>query len=78
MPEGSKFVEILNPEEDHPMMTDFDVRLEDVLADHEARVHRSRSSTQSSGKSSIVRDESIFQSPTRLKRLSMKFTLSGR
>lgn len=65
------------------MMTDFDVRLEDVLADHEASVHRSRSSTQSSGKSSMdkerpVRDESMFQSPTRLKRLSMRFTLPGR
>lgn len=44
----SKFIEILDPK-DSPLRSDSDVRLEDVLADHEATIGgRTRSSTQSS------------------------------
>ncbi|KAJ5165880.1 hypothetical protein N7492_006176 [Penicillium capsulatum] len=43
----SKFIEILDPKDTHQRMSDSDVRLEDVLADHEATMSRSRSSTQS-------------------------------
>lgn len=45
----SKFIEILDPKNTHPRMSDSDVRLEDVLADHEATLNgtRPRSSTQS-------------------------------
>ncbi|KAJ5279218.1 hypothetical protein N7478_004590 [Penicillium angulare] len=46
----SKFIEILDPK-DSPLRSDsdLDVRLEDVLADHEATIGgRTRSSTQSS------------------------------
>ncbi|EYE92925.1 uncharacterized protein EURHEDRAFT_171340 [Aspergillus ruber CBS 135680] len=55
----SKFVEIF-PEDDNPgaspkHMSSFDVRLEDVLAHHEASIgFRSRSSTFSSSKASLV------------------------
>ncbi|KAJ5246427.1 hypothetical protein N7468_001410 [Penicillium chermesinum] len=46
----SKFIEILDPENSLPR-SDSDVRLEDVLADHEATIGgRPRSSTQSSTK----------------------------
>lgn len=44
----SKFIEILDPKDSHLRMSDSDVRLEDVLADHEATISRPRSSTQSS------------------------------
>ena len=43
----SKFIEILDPK-DSPLRSESDVRLEDVLADHEATIGRPRSSTQSS------------------------------
>ncbi|RAL14514.1 uncharacterized protein BO97DRAFT_422415 [Aspergillus homomorphus CBS 101889] len=46
----SRFIEILDPSDGHPRISDSDVRLEDVLADHEAFVTRPRSSTQSSSK----------------------------
>jgi hypothetical protein len=66
----SKFIEILDPK-DISRMSDSDVRLEDVLADHEAISSRPRSSTQSSTKpmdKSMRRDST---SPTpRWKRLS--------
>ncbi|KAJ5938990.1 hypothetical protein N7454_002485 [Penicillium verhagenii] len=46
----SKFIEILDPK-DSPLRSESDVRLEDVLADHEATLgSRPRSSTQSSTK----------------------------
>ncbi|KAJ5636355.1 uncharacterized protein N7484_009668 [Penicillium longicatenatum] len=46
----SKFIEILDPK-DSPLRSESDVRLEDVLADHEATIGgRPRSSTQSSSK----------------------------
>ncbi|KAI9930295.1 hypothetical protein ASPWEDRAFT_39128 [Aspergillus wentii DTO 134E9] len=48
----SKFIEILDPEDGHLHMSSSDVRLEDVLADHEATVTRPRSSTQTSSKTS--------------------------
>jgi hypothetical protein len=51
----SKFVEILDEGDGASLaqrkMSESDVKLEDVLADHEATVNRSRSSTQSSSKS---------------------------
>ncbi|KAL4925681.1 uncharacterized protein BDV17DRAFT_294264 [Aspergillus undulatus] len=43
----SKFIEILDFKDPHPRISDSDVRLEDVLADHEAFVSRPVSSTQS-------------------------------
>ncbi|KAJ5782665.1 hypothetical protein N7457_004439 [Penicillium paradoxum] len=47
----SKFIEILDPKDLGLRMSDSDVRLEDVLADHEATISsRARSSTQSSAK----------------------------
>ncbi|KAJ5754965.1 hypothetical protein N7533_004508 [Penicillium manginii] len=46
----SKFIEILDPKDSHLRMSDSDVRLEDVLADHEATISRPRSSTTSSSK----------------------------
>ncbi|KAL2701097.1 hypothetical protein AAEP93_007916 [Penicillium crustosum] len=47
----SKFIEILDPKDPSLRMSDSDVRLEDVLADHEATINsRARSSTQSSAK----------------------------
>lgn len=69
----SKFIEILDPKDSHLRMSDSDVRLEDVLADHEATISgRPRSSTQSSkalDKSPLSRANSA--SPTqRWKRLS--------
>lgn len=68
----SKFIEILDPKDSHPRMSDSDVRLEDVLADHEATISRPRSSTLSSkamDKSHLARANSA--SPTqRWKRLS--------
>ncbi|KAJ5746254.1 hypothetical protein N7520_011436 [Penicillium odoratum] len=45
----SKFIEILDPK-DSPLRSESDVRLEDVLAHHEATIGRPRSSTQSSSK----------------------------
>ncbi|KAF7714671.1 Uncharacterized protein PECH_008299 [Penicillium ucsense] len=66
----SKFIEILDPKDLH--LRDSDVRLEDVLADHEATINRPRSSTQSTVKpdqSYLARANST--SPTqRWKRLS--------
>ncbi|KAL4865011.1 hypothetical protein BDV12DRAFT_175273 [Aspergillus spectabilis] len=52
----SKFHEILDFKDSHPRISDSDVRLEDVLADHEALVSRPRpvSSTQNSNSSSNV------------------------
>ncbi|KAJ5123197.1 hypothetical protein N7448_009294 [Penicillium atrosanguineum] len=44
----SKFIEILDPKDIPMRMSDSDVRLEDVLADHEATISRPCSSTQSS------------------------------
>ncbi|KAJ5690459.1 hypothetical protein N7462_004851 [Penicillium macrosclerotiorum] len=69
----SKFIEILDPKDSHARMSDSDVRLEDVLADHEATISRPRSSTTSStkplDKSHLARANST--SPTqRWKRLS--------
>ncbi|KAL5339951.1 hypothetical protein BJX70DRAFT_136364 [Aspergillus crustosus] len=54
----SKFIEILNFADTHPRISDSDVRLEDVLADHEARtlVARPISSTQNSNSSKISLD----------------------
>ncbi|PWY65612.1 hypothetical protein BO70DRAFT_302193 [Aspergillus heteromorphus CBS 117.55] len=63
----SKFIEILDPNDTHPRISECDVRLEDVLADHEAFVTRPRSSTQSSSKPSLDRENPT--SP-RWKRLS--------
>lgn len=51
----SKFIEILDTKESPLRMSDSDVRLEDVLADHEA-MGRPRSSTQSSWKASLDKD----------------------
>ncbi|BCR99508.1 uncharacterized protein AKAW2_41191A [Aspergillus luchuensis] len=70
---SSKFIEILDPNDTRPRMSDCDVRLEDVLADHEALVTRPRSSTQSSSKPSLDNrlDRDSPTSPTqRWKRLS--------
>ncbi|KAF3384570.1 hypothetical protein F1880_002791 [Penicillium rolfsii] len=68
----SRFIEILDPQDSHLRMSDSDVRLEDVLADHEATMSRPRSSTQSStkaDKSHLARNNST--SPTqRWKRIS--------
>ncbi|KAJ5997895.1 hypothetical protein N7522_009555 [Penicillium canescens] len=67
----SKFIEILDPK-DTSRMSDSDVRLEDVLADHEAISSRPRSSTQSSTKpmdKSMSRCNSTSPTP-RWKRLS--------
>jgi hypothetical protein len=56
---ASKFVEILDAPENGPRkMSESDVKLEDVLADHEATVNRSRSSTQSSSKSNSDKEPS--------------------
>ncbi|KAA8652836.1 hypothetical protein EYZ11_003307 [Aspergillus tanneri] len=68
----SKFIEILYPEDSAQLkFSDSDVRLEDVLASHEALVSRPRSSTQSSLKASIEKDrESSSSPPQRWKRLS--------
>ncbi|CEL06388.1 hypothetical protein ASPCAL07493 [Aspergillus calidoustus] len=70
----SKFVEILDFKDAHPRISDSDVRLEDVLADHEALVSRPVSSTNNSSKVSLDRDRVERASPTspsqRWKRLS--------
>jgi hypothetical protein len=79
----SRFVEILDADEGYPRISDSDVKLEDVLADHEATVSRARSSTQSSSSStsSSSKDRSgrddHTASTSRMKRLR-KFTLTGR
>lgn len=68
----SKFIEILDPKDSSLRMSDSDVRLEDVLADHEATINsRARSSTQSSAKpdKSLSRRNSTSPTP-RWKRLS--------
>ncbi|PYH97996.1 hypothetical protein BO71DRAFT_88455 [Aspergillus ellipticus CBS 707.79] len=71
---SSKFIEILDPNNTHPRISECDVRLEDVLADHEAFVTRPRSSTQSSSKPSLDKDrldrENSTPSTQRWKRLS--------
>ncbi|CRG83787.1 hypothetical protein PISL3812_01143 [Talaromyces islandicus] len=85
----SKFVEILDEGDGASLaqrkMSESDVKLEDVLADHEATVNRSRSSTQSSSKSQHSPSPSWAESPTsspssspqpKSKRLR-KFTLTG-
>ncbi|KAJ6113488.1 hypothetical protein N7523_006805 [Penicillium sp. IBT 18751x] len=67
----SKFIEILDPKDSPMRMSDSDVRLEDVLADHEATISRPRSSTQSSKalEKPLARTNSV--SPTqRWKRIS--------
>lgn len=48
----SKFIEILDPKDSRHFSAS-DVRLEDVLADHEATLSRPRPSTGSSGKRSL-------------------------
>ncbi|KAJ5328641.1 hypothetical protein N7541_001219 [Penicillium brevicompactum] len=66
----SKFIEILDPKDSH--LSDSDVRLEDVLADHEAISSRPRSSTISSTKpmdKDMSRANSTSPTP-RWKRLS--------
>ncbi|KAJ5616987.1 hypothetical protein N7537_002101 [Penicillium hordei] len=68
----SKFIEILDPKDSSLPMSDSDVRLEDVLADHEATINsRARSSTESSAKAdkSLSRRNSTSPTP-RWKRLS--------
>ncbi|KAJ5458109.1 hypothetical protein N7475_009497 [Penicillium sp. IBT 31633x] len=69
----SKFIEILDPKDSSLRMSDSDVRLEDVLADHEATINsRARSSTLSSAKpleKSMSRANSTSPTP-RWKRLS--------
>ncbi|KAL2222160.1 hypothetical protein M432DRAFT_636803 [Thermoascus aurantiacus ATCC 26904] len=80
---ASRFIEILDPEVDHPRFSESDVRLEDVLADHEASVRRSRSSTQSSNRSQggldnrrrSDRDDHVSPPSPRLKRFSRRFIL---
>ncbi|OOF93134.1 hypothetical protein ASPCADRAFT_209750 [Aspergillus carbonarius ITEM 5010] len=71
---SSKFIEILDPNDARPRISDCDVRLEDVLADHEAFVTRPRSSTQSSSKPSLDKDRLDREQPNsptqRWKRLS--------
>ncbi|GAQ09902.1 hypothetical protein ALT_7223 [Aspergillus lentulus] len=62
----SRFIEILDPS-DNLRFSDSDVRLEDVLADHEAIVTRPRSATKTSDRSD--RDNSS-SSGQRWKRLS--------
>ncbi|KAL2823303.1 hypothetical protein BDW59DRAFT_148948 [Aspergillus cavernicola] len=70
----SKFVEILDFKDAHPRISDADVRLEDILADHEALVSRPVSSTHNSSKASLDRNRADRASPTspsqRWKRLS--------
>ncbi|KAK1145267.1 hypothetical protein N8T08_004420 [Aspergillus melleus] len=71
----SKFIELLDPEDSPPKISDSDVRLEDVLASHDAFVSRRRSSTQSSSKTSIEKGiekdrEQSSSPPQRWKRLS--------
>jgi hypothetical protein len=68
----SKFIEILDPKDSSLRMSDSDVRLEDVLADHEATINsRARSSTQSSAKPDKPPSRRNSTSPTpRWKRLS--------
>ncbi|KAL4977188.1 hypothetical protein BDW66DRAFT_150290 [Aspergillus desertorum] len=84
----SKFVEILDFKDAHPRISDSDVRLEDVLADHEAIVSRSVSSTHNSSNVSLDRervDRASPSSPTsptspsqRWKRLSQILTVARR
>ncbi|KAH1313708.1 hypothetical protein KXV22_003755 [Aspergillus fumigatus] len=62
----SKFIEILDPS-DNLRFSDSDVRLEDVLADHEAIVTRPRSATKISDRSDRDNSSSPVQ---RWKRLS--------
>ncbi|EAW17366.1 uncharacterized protein NFIA_072810 [Aspergillus fischeri NRRL 181] len=62
----SKFIEILDPS-DNLRFSDSDVRLEDVLADHEAIVTRPRSATKTSDRSDRDNSSSPAQ---RWKRLS--------
>ncbi|PLB44196.1 hypothetical protein P170DRAFT_367848 [Aspergillus steynii IBT 23096] len=71
----SKFIELLDPEDSPLRISDSDVRLEDVLASHDAIVSRPRSSTQSSSKASIEKGiekdrEQSSSPPQRWKRLS--------
>ncbi|KAJ5200363.1 hypothetical protein N7491_008835 [Penicillium cf. griseofulvum] len=69
---SSRFIEILDPKDSSRRMSDSDVRLEDVLAIHEATINsRACSSTQSSTKpnKSLSRTKSISPTP-RWKRLS--------
>ncbi|KAJ5893691.1 hypothetical protein N7495_005382 [Penicillium taxi] len=68
----SKFIEILDPK-DCRLRSESDVRLEDVLAHHEATMNRPRSSTQSSTKlmDKSQLDNGVPLSPTqRWKRFS--------
>ncbi|KAG2417668.1 hypothetical protein HFD88_008887 [Aspergillus terreus] len=70
----SRFIEILDTKDSPLRMSESDVRLEDVLADHEALGSRPRSSTQSSCKTTMDKDrlERDTASPAqqRWKRLS--------
>ncbi|EAW13260.1 uncharacterized protein ACLA_017060 [Aspergillus clavatus NRRL 1] len=71
----SKFVEILNPADANLRISESDVRLEDVLADHEAIVTRPRSSTKTSDRP----DRDNSSSPShRWKRLSTMLTAPRR
>ncbi|KAL3430145.1 hypothetical protein BDV09DRAFT_189495 [Aspergillus tetrazonus] len=84
----SKFVEILDFKDAYPRISDSDVRLEDVLADHEAIVSRPVSSTHTSSKVSLDRervDRACPTSPTsptspsqRWKRLSQILAVARR
>ncbi|OJJ03144.1 hypothetical protein ASPVEDRAFT_134218 [Aspergillus versicolor CBS 583.65] len=53
---ASKFIEILDVHDATPRISDSDVRLEDVLADHEAFVSRPVSSTLDSNSSKVSLD----------------------
>ncbi|CAG8922533.1 unnamed protein product [Penicillium salamii] len=64
----SKFIEILDPKDSH--FSDSDVRLEDVLADHEAISSRPRSSTLSKPMDKSVSRENSTSPTPRWKRLS--------
>ncbi|KAK2794284.1 hypothetical protein FQN52_008642 [Onygenales sp. PD_12] len=76
---GSKFTELLNPDPQY-ISTDADVRLEDILAAHDAAtatddmpvsptssISRSRSSTSTTSSSSSSKESRIkLSSPTRM------------
>ncbi|KAL4898912.1 hypothetical protein BDW74DRAFT_184272 [Aspergillus multicolor] len=57
----SKFVEILDFKDAHPRISDSDVRLEDVLADHEAIVSRPASSTHNSSKTQESTGKLVYE-----------------
>jgi hypothetical protein len=87
---SSKFVEIIDANDHMLPVSEANVKLEDVLADQEAVVQRSRSSTQSSSKShsekegsekgdqSSTSSSSSTSSTTSPFRRLRRFTLSNR